>query len=46
MKFIKNLLNWICLFLGSKSELTDEMVKAGVVSFEGQGRDRYGNTEV
>lgn len=40
---LKKILNWICLFLGSKSELTDEMVKAGVVSFEGQGRDAFGN---
>jgi hypothetical protein len=43
MEMLKKILNWIMLFLGSKSELTDEMVDAGVVDFGGQGRDRYGN---
>ena len=46
MKTLKNILTWLCLFLGIKSELTDEMVREGVVDFSGQGRDRYGNTEV
>ena len=35
-------LNWLCLLVGGKSELTDEMVDAGVLSFEGQGRGKKG----
>jgi hypothetical protein len=46
MKILKRILNWLGLFLGFKSELTDEMVREGIISFEGQGRDRFGNTEV
>ena len=42
MKILKNILNWFMLLLGAKSELTDEMVDAGILSFEGQGRDKYG----
>ena len=42
MKILKNILNWFMLLLGAKSELTDEMVENGVVSFEGQGRDKFG----
>lgn len=42
MKILKNILNWFMLLLGEKSELTDEMVNEGVVSFEGQGRDEFG----
>ena len=42
MKILKNILNWFMLILGAKSELTDEMVDAGILSFEGQGRDKYG----
>ena len=42
MKTLKKIFNWFCLFIGAKSELTDEMVKAGIVSFEGQGRDAFG----
>ena len=40
MKTLKKFLNWFCLFIGAKSELTDEMVDAGVLDFSGQGRDR------
>jgi hypothetical protein len=42
MKILKNILNWFMLLVGAKSELTDEMVENGVVSFEGQGRDKFG----
>lgn len=42
MKTLKNILNWLGLFLGFKSELTDEAVDAGICDFSGQGRDRYG----
>ena len=42
MKTLKKIFNWFCLFIGAKSELTDEMVKAGVLDFSGQGRDKYG----
>ena len=42
MKILKNILNWFMLLVGVKSELTDEMVENGVVSFEGQGRDKFG----
>lgn len=42
MKILKNILNWFMLLVGAKSDLTDEMVDASVVSFEGQGKDKYG----
>lgn len=42
MKTLKNILNWFMLLVGAKSELTDEMVENGVVSFEGQGRNSCG----
>lgn len=43
MKIFKNILNWLCLLVGGKSELTDSAVEAGICDFGGQGRDRYGN---
>lgn len=36
MKIIKSILNWICLLVGGKSELTDEAERAGIVDFGGQ----------
>lgn len=42
MKILKNILNWFMFIVGEKSELTDEMVENGVVSFEGQGRNACG----
>lgn len=42
MKILKSILNWFMLLVGAKSELTDEMVKDGVVSFGGQGRNEFG----
>lgn len=42
MKILKNIFNWLRLFVGGKSELTDEMVREGVLDFSGQGRDRNG----
>lgn len=46
MKIIKSILNWLCLLVGGKSELTDEMVREGIISFEGQGRNKFGDMEV
>lgn len=42
MKILKKIFNWLRLLVGGKSELTDEMVREGVLDFSGQGRDRYG----
>lgn len=42
MKILKNIFNWLRLLVGGKSELTDEMVREGVLDFSGQGRDRNG----
>ena len=42
MKIFKNILNWLVFLLTGKGELADEMVENGVVSFEGQGRDKFG----
>lgn len=46
MKIIKSILNWLCLLVGGKSELTDEAVDAGIVDFSGQGRNEFGDMEV
>ncbi len=35
-------LNWLCLLVGGKSDLTDEMVEAGALDFSGQGRGKKG----
>ena len=42
MKIFKNILNWLVFLLTGKGELADEMVENGVVSFKGQGRDKFG----
>jgi hypothetical protein len=42
MKILKSILNWFALFLGVKSELTDEAVNEGICDFGGQGRNSYG----
>lgn len=42
MKFLKNILNWFMLFVGAKSELTDDSVKEGICNFGGQGRNEFG----
>lgn len=42
MKILKNIFNWLRLLVGGKSELTDEMVREGVLDFSGQGRDQNG----
>ncbi len=36
MKFLKSVFNWFMLFVGAKSELTDEAVSAGICDFSGQ----------
>ena len=42
MKTLKKMFDWLCLFMGAKNDLTDEMVDAGVLDLSGQGRDKYG----
>ena len=42
MKILKNILNWFVLLLTGKGELADEMVESGLISYEGQGCDKYG----
>ena len=42
MKILKNVLNWFVLLLTGKGEIADEAIREGLVSYEGQGRDRYG----
>lgn len=39
---LKKLVDTIAFLLGFKGTETDEMVKLGLASFEGQGRDAYG----
>ena len=42
MKILKNILNLFVLLITGKGKFADEAVEAGVVSFEGQGRDKFG----
>jgi hypothetical protein len=46
MKILKNILNWFVFLLTGKGELADEMIEKDLISYEGQGRDKNGNTEV
>ena len=39
---MKKVLDWIVLLLTGKGALADEMIDEGLVSYEGQGRDKYG----
>jgi hypothetical protein len=39
---MKKVFNWIMFLLTGKGALADEMVDEGVISYEGQGRDKYG----
>lgn len=38
----KKFLNWLVFLVSGKGELADEAIKAGILSYEGQGRDKGG----
>ena len=42
MKILKNILNWFVFLLTGKGELAKEMIEKDLVSYEGQGRNKYG----
>ena len=42
MKILKNIFNWFVFLLTGKGELADEIIELGLISYEGQGRDKYG----
>ena len=42
MKILKNILNWFVFLLTGKGEVADEAIREGIISYEGQGRDKYG----
>lgn len=42
MKILKTIANNILFILTGKGPCADEMIEAGVLSYEGQGRDKYG----
>ena len=42
MKILKNILNWFVFLLTGKGEIADEAIRDGLISYEGQGRDKYG----
>jgi hypothetical protein len=42
MKILKNILNWFVLSLKGKGELAEEMIEQDLISYEGQGRNKYG----
>ena len=42
MKILKNVLNWFVFLLTGKGEIADEAIREGIISYEGQGRDKYG----
>lgn len=39
---MKKIIDCIMFLLTGKGPLADEMVNEGVISYEGQGRDKYG----
>ena len=39
---MKRFINFIVFVLGGKNEITNNAVDEGLVSFEGQGRNKYG----
>ena len=41
-KFFKRFLDYVVFFLSCKGTIADEMVRDGVISYEGQGRDAFG----
>ena len=42
MKVLKSVLNWFVFLLTGKGENADEAIREGIISYEGQGRDKYG----
>ena len=42
MKILKNILNWFVFLLTGKGELANEMIEQDLISYEGQGRNKYG----
>ena len=42
VKILKNILNWFLFLLTGKGELADEMIEQDLISYEGQGRNKYG----
>ena len=42
MKMLKKILNWFVFLLTGKGEIADEAIREGIISYEGQGRDKYG----
>lgn len=42
MKVLKSVLNWFVFLLTGKGEIADEAIREGIISYEGQGRDKYG----
>jgi hypothetical protein len=41
-KFFKKVLDCFVFLLTGKGEIADEMVREGVISYEGQGRNEFG----
>lgn len=41
-KFFKNIFDWFVLLVSGKGDLADEMIELGLISYEGQGRDKNG----
>lgn len=42
MKILKSILNWFVFLLTGKGEIADEAIREGIISYEGQGRDKFG----
>jgi hypothetical protein len=39
----KSIVDWAVFLLSGQGEIAKQGVAAGILSFEGQGRDKYGN---
>ena len=39
---LKKIINVIVFVLTGKGEIADEAVREGIISYEGQGRDKFG----
>ena len=42
MKILKSILNWFVFLLTGKGEIAEEAIREGLISYEGQGRNKYG----
>lgn len=42
MKILKKILNWFVFLMTGKGEVADEAIRDGIISYEGQGRDKFG----